>query len=99
MQVAQEKTEATVQNLTTDMQAVKDSVAKKQKSGGEWLKLSGHPCSWGVDYADHPSNPPWEKVIELMAEAGYTGTDLGPVGYYNPEKLEHLLSTLKLELA
>lgn len=72
--------------------------ASTETQKGDWLKLSGHPCSWGVDYADHPSNPPWEKVIELMAEAGYTGTDLGPVGYYDTEKLEHMLSTLNLDL-
>ncbi|CAK0902643.1 unnamed protein product, partial [Prorocentrum cordatum] len=70
--------------------------AKRQK--GEWLKLSGHPCSWGVDYADHPSNPPWDKVIARMAEAGYTGTDLGPVGYYKPEQLEGLLTKHSLQL-
>jgi S-adenosylmethionine synthetase len=70
--------------------------AKRQR--GEWLKLSGHPCSWGVDYADHPSNPPWDKVVARMAEAGYTGTDLGPVGYYKPERLEGLLNEHRLTL-
>merc|ERR1711988_2065296 len=33
-----------------------------------------------------------------MGEAGYTGTDLGPVGYYDPERLEHMLNTLNLDL-
>jgi len=66
--------------------------------GGEWLKLAGHPCSWGVDYADHPSNPPWESVISCMAEAGYTGTDLGPVGFYDPAKLKDVLQNAKLDL-
>jgi inosose dehydratase len=65
---------------------------------GEWLKLAGHPCSWGVDYADHPANPPWEKVIACMAEAGYTGTDLGPVGYCNQETLGEVLKKFKLDL-
>merc|ERR1740127_128219 len=74
--------------------------AKRHKAAqaGDWLKLSGHPCSWGVDYADHPSNPAWDKVIALMAEAGYTGTDLGPVGYYDPDRLEHMLKSLSLTL-
>merc|ERR1712032_6639 len=65
---------------------------------GSWLKLSGHPCSWGVDYADHPSNPPWKEVISCMAEAGYTGTDLGPVGYYDTVALEGVLQSSKLDL-
>merc|ERR1712032_1504647 len=65
---------------------------------GSWLKLSGHPCSWGVDYADHPSNPPWDKVVALMSVAGYTGTDLGPVGYYDTDRLDSTLQGLKLDL-
>ena len=56
-----------------DFLAMADSSAVVQKKSaekqmGEWLKLSGHPCSWGVDYADHPSNPPWEKVIRRVTE-------------------------------
>mmetsp|Transcript_1924 Transcript_1924/g.4350 ORF Transcript_1924/g.4350 Transcript_1924/m.4350 type:complete len:318 (+) Transcript_1924:81-1034(+) len=75
-----------------------DATESAKRHKGDWLKLSGHPCSWGVDYADHPSNPPWDKVVALMAEAGYTGTDLGPVGYYDPERLEHMLTSSKLQL-
>jgi inosose dehydratase len=33
-----------------------------------------------------------------MAAAGYTGTDLGPVGYYKPDRLEHLLKKFNLDL-
>jgi inosose dehydratase len=74
--------------------------AKRHKAAqaGDWLKLSGHPCSWGVDYADHPSNPAWDKVIALMAVAGYTGTDLGPVGYYDTAVLGDKLKGLDLDL-
>jgi len=75
-----------------------EPAAKKQKVAGDWLKLSGHPCSWGVDYGDHPMNPAWDKVIALMSVAGYTGTDLGPVGYYDTERLESMLKGLKLDL-
>jgi len=78
------------------MAASCEQAGERQK--GDWLQLSGHPCSWGVDYAHHPSNPPWDKVIARMAEAGYTGTDLGPVGYYDPERLEGLLSEHCLKL-
>merc|ERR1719230_1861526 len=67
-------------------------------ANGQWLKLSGHPCSWGVDYADQQSNPAWDKVIALMSVAGYTGTDLGPVGYYDTERLGDKLKGLDLDL-
>mmetsp|Transcript_52017 Transcript_52017/g.90361 ORF Transcript_52017/g.90361 Transcript_52017/m.90361 type:complete len:604 (-) Transcript_52017:250-2061(-) len=71
---------------------------KVEPAKGAWLKLSGHPCSWGVDYADHPSNPAWDKVISLMQVAGYEGTDLGPVGYYNTDVLGDKLKGLGLDL-
>jgi predicted dehydrogenase len=62
------------------------------------LNISAHPCSWGVDYADSPANPPWDKVVKCMADAGYAGTELGPVGYYDPERLSGLLDSLNLQL-
>mmetsp|Transcript_52424 Transcript_52424/g.121897 ORF Transcript_52424/g.121897 Transcript_52424/m.121897 type:complete len:322 (-) Transcript_52424:83-1048(-) len=62
------------------------------------LRLSGHPCSWGVDYADSPHNPPWVEVIKLMAEAGFAGTELGPVGYFDTERLGGMLQTTGLQL-
>jgi inosose dehydratase len=37
--------------------------------------------SWGVDYVDTPGNPPWETVLDEIAEAGYCFVELGPVGY------------------
>jgi len=70
-------------------------------SGGKFeipLNISNHPCSWGVDYADCPTNPPWEKVIKCIADSGYAGSELGPVGYYDPEKLGEKLESLKLQL-
>merc|ERR1719191_918418 len=80
------------------IEAKKDEPAKAAPQKGDWLKISGHPCSWGVDYADHPSNPAWDKVISLMQVAGYTGTDLGPVGYYDTERLGGMLAGLNLDL-
>jgi len=87
-----------IRRTEDSLQAQPEVSAKEGSSGGEWLKLSGHPCSWGVDYADHPSNPAWDKVISLMSVAGYTGTDLGPVGYYDTERLGSMLNGLKLDL-
>ncbi len=46
------------------------------------IKLGNAPVSWGVDYADDPKNPPWQKVMNEIADAGYRYTELGPCGYY-----------------
>ena len=46
------------------------------------LKLANAPVSWGVDYPDHPKNPPWQSVMSQIAEAGFRYTELGPYGYY-----------------
>jgi inosose dehydratase len=62
------------------------------------LNIGNHPCSWGVDYADCPTNPPWEKVIECMANAGFAGTELGPVGYYDNSRLGEVLQSFNLKL-
>lgn len=43
--------------------------------------IGNAPCSWGVEFADAPSNPPWRAVLDETREAGYGGTELGPVGY------------------
>jgi inosose dehydratase len=46
------------------------------------IRLANAPVSWGVDYADDPKNPPWDRVMTEIAEAGYRCTELGPYGYY-----------------
>lgn len=45
------------------------------------LKLSQCPCSWGVEEARAPHNPPWSSFLDEVATAGYQGVELGPVGY------------------
>jgi len=45
------------------------------------IQLSNAPCSWGIEFADAPKNPPWERVLSEINQAGYTGTELGPLGY------------------
>lgn len=45
------------------------------------LRLATGPVSWGVDFADAPGNPPWETVLDGIAQAGYRWTELGPLGY------------------
>jgi inosose dehydratase len=45
------------------------------------IRIGNAPCSWGVEFADDPRNPPWRDVLRQAAEAGYRGIELGPVGY------------------
>jgi len=49
------------------------------------VKLANAPVSWGVDYADDAKNPPWPKIMDEIAEAGYSYTELGPYGFYPTE--------------
>ncbi len=45
------------------------------------IQIGNAPCSWGVEFADDPRNPAWRKVLQENAEAGYSGIELGPVGF------------------
>lgn len=64
------------------------------------IKLANAPVSWGVDYSDDPKNPPWSKVMNEIAEAGYRHTELGPYGYYptRPEALRDEFTERGLEV-
>ena len=58
------------------------------------IRIGNAPCSWGVEFADDPRNPPWRKTLAECAAAGYKGIELGPVGYRpeNPEELAEALA-------
>ncbi len=45
------------------------------------IRISNAPCSWGVEFADDPRNPAWTQVLEDAAAAGFTGIELGPIGF------------------
>ncbi len=45
------------------------------------IKIGNAPCSWGVEFSDDPRNPSWRKVLEENSEAGFSGIELGPVGF------------------
>jgi inosose dehydratase len=49
------------------------------------IKLATGPVSWGVDFADTPTNPPWQQVIDEIATCGLPAMELGPVGYLPEE--------------
>lgn len=64
------------------------------------IRIGNAPCSWGVEFADDPRNPHWETVLNECVEAGYTGIELGPVGYMpeDPSELGDALCKRNLEL-
>ncbi len=64
------------------------------------IEIGNAPCSWGVEFADNPRNPPWTRVLDECVEAGYRGIELGPVGYMpeEPEVLGEALAERQLTL-
>ncbi|MCK8462920.1 sugar phosphate isomerase/epimerase [Aliiroseovarius sp. S1339] len=64
------------------------------------IKIGNAPCSWGVEFAGDPRNPSWRSVLSDCAAAGYTGIELGPVGFMpeDPEVLAEALNENGLEL-
>jgi len=64
------------------------------------IRIGNAPCSWGVEFADDARNPAWRDVLRENAEAGYTGIELGPVGFMpeDPPVLAEALSEHDLEL-
>lgn len=64
------------------------------------LKIANAPCSWGIEFADNPANPPWNQVLDEIAGAGYGATELGPLGYLptDAESLKQALSERELGL-
>ncbi|MCY0964200.1 TIM barrel protein [Parathalassolituus penaei] len=45
------------------------------------IKIASAPCCWGVDDPKNPYLPPWSKVLNEAAAAGYSALELGPYGY------------------
>ncbi len=45
------------------------------------VHIANAPCSWGVDDPNNPYLPPWPKVLNEAAAAGYNSIELGPWGY------------------
>lgn len=65
------------------------------------IEIGNAPCSWGVEFADDPRNPPWRRVLAECAAAGYRGIELGPVGFMPEDPVllaealdEHALSLI-----
>lgn len=64
------------------------------------VKLANSPDSWGVWFPSEPRQVPWQRYLDEVTEAGYTGTELGPYGYLptNPAQLRAALDSRGLQL-
>lgn len=64
------------------------------------IHISTAPCCWGVDDVKNPFLPPWQRVLEEAAEAGYRGIELGPYGYLplDAEVVKPVLIERRLEV-
>lgn len=64
------------------------------------IRIGNAPCSWGIEFASHPSYPFWETVLDQCAAAGYRGIELGPIGFMpeDPHILAPALAKRDLEL-
>jgi inosose dehydratase len=64
------------------------------------IRIGNAPCSWGVEFPNDPRNPSWQSVLQDCAEAGYTGIELGPIGFMpeDPAVLGDALAAQNLEL-
>ena len=58
------------------------------------IRIANAPTSWGVEDPEDGANPRWERLLSDIAEAGYDGTELGPLGYLPGDP-----TTLRVELA
>lgn len=45
------------------------------------ITITCAPCCWGVDDVANPHLPPWERVLDEAAQAGFGDLELGPYGY------------------
>ena len=49
------------------------------------MKIATAPGTWGIEPPPQPTDPPWERIADEIAAAGFDGTELGPLGYYPTE--------------
>jgi inosose dehydratase len=65
------------------------------------LRLGSCPDSWGVWFPDDPTQTPWQRFLDELAEAGYRWLELGPYGYLptDPARLRDELDRRGLEVS
>jgi inosose dehydratase len=65
------------------------------------FKFASAPVSWGVEDDPGPAwQQPYEQILDEMVAGGFTGTELGPYGYFptDPEVLRPVLARRKLTM-
>jgi inosose dehydratase len=65
------------------------------------VRMSTAPGTWGVEAQGDPGNPPWSLLLSEIADLGFEGTELGPLGYLpeRPGRLREELAARSLALA
>ncbi|MGA8677155.1 MAG: sugar phosphate isomerase/epimerase, partial [Candidatus Acidiferrales bacterium] len=67
----------------------------------EQIRFASAPVSWGVQDDPGPAwEQPHERILEEIVSAGFTGTELGPFGYFptDPEVLNKTLQRFGLTM-
>ncbi len=65
------------------------------------IKVGNAPVSWGImEVEGWGGQKPYDELLDELAQAGYSGTELGPYGYFpsEPELLSREISARKLEM-
>jgi inosose dehydratase len=63
------------------------------RPAGRW-PIATAPGAWGIEPPPLPDYPPWERVLDEIAQAGFDGTELGPYGYL-PTEVDVLRAALE----
>ncbi len=65
------------------------------------IRAANAPVSWGImESIELPPEYPYSRVLDEIAQAGYSGTELGPYGFLptDPQRLRHELERRGLTL-
>ena len=46
------------------------------------IRLASAPINWGITSDFDPGNPTPDELLQSVANAGYTGCEFGPFGYF-----------------
>ena len=57
------------------------------------IRIGVAPDCWGIWFPEDPKQPPWQRFLDEVVQAGYDTIELGPYGYLPTD-----LSTLRGEL-
>jgi inosose dehydratase len=53
------------------------------------IRAASAPINWGImEHVEFPTNYPFGRVLDEIAKAGYSGTELGPYGFLPTEPAE-----------